>query len=222
MLRSEQRVGICKSHPPPTAILYNVRQCRSHVELPAHDVQSHPTPVTKAFVYHVHVPPSRRAISTGTSASQPPCQDQINQLYQDITQQVDRKNWCEQLQRLPGRLGSDLCLDVFCVFPLFLRPLDSIHSSRISRKPSVVEIVLDQIILLPPPLQEPLLGLFLGVKRNVGNGEAAPVHVYRFGGATLEIDGSEGVDLAAVGAARNAFVGNGAVIEPIHAVLQLF
>ena len=83
MLHFEQRVGICKSHPLQEST-YVKRQCRSsHVEFPAHDIQFRPTPVTKASVYYARVfstIPLRRA--------QPTCQDQIDQLDQDIAQQV--------------------------------------------------------------------------------------------------------------------------------------
>lgn len=55
----------------------------------------------------------------------------------------------------------------------------------------------------------------------IGNAEAAPVHVDGFRGATLEVHRAEGEDVLAVQPVGDAFVGDGAVVEVLDRVAQL-
>ena len=46
-----------------------------------------------------------------------------------------------------------------------------------------------------------------------GDAEAAPVHIYAFRGAALEVDAAEGEDVLAVAAGGDTLVGDRAVVD---------
>lgn len=107
-------------------------------------------------------------------------QNHVPHLGNDVEHQPKGGQRDENIQKLQRILRSDLRLDVL-----------------LGGETVVLLIILHEIVLLPPALEEPVAEcLFVG--RNVLGGEAAPVHVDGFGGPTFQVGRFDCEDILAV------------------------
>ena len=86
---------------------------------------------------------------------------------------------------------------------------------------AVANIMLDQGLLLMPAVAQPALKSVMVFERDARHGEPTPVHIDGLRGPALDVGVTEGEDVLTVGAAGDALVRNGAVVEPVDGAVQL-